>query len=177
MNRWAIMGFMGMADGGRIKVSVNCKSSAEFMRGKKKQCKCARTMKSFSFKSSVVQKIQLSHCFLHRAKSFLLKVHRSNSGKKKGWVISFNKQSEALAVNKNNYLFWIKSSRPSCESGVQKHKQSSQSPDNIDFHPAWGVLVELSIARAKASLHWALRDPSETSTLISHTVLSLTSFL
>lgn len=77
------MGFMGMADGGRIKVSVNCKSSAEFMRGKKKQCKCARTMKSFSFKSSVVQKIQLSHCFLHRAKSFLLKVHRSNSGKKK----------------------------------------------------------------------------------------------
>lgn len=27
------MGFMGMADGGRIKVSVNCKSSAEFMRG------------------------------------------------------------------------------------------------------------------------------------------------
>lgn len=69
------MGFMGMADGGRIKVSVNCKSSAEFMRGKKKQCKCARTMKSFSFKSSVVQKIQLSHCFffLHRAKTFLLK--------------------------------------------------------------------------------------------------------
>lgn len=26
------MGFMGMADGGRIKVTVNCKGSAEFMR-------------------------------------------------------------------------------------------------------------------------------------------------
>lgn len=32
MNRWAIMGFMGMADGGRIKVTVNCKGSSEFMR-------------------------------------------------------------------------------------------------------------------------------------------------
>lgn len=26
------MGFMGMADGGRIKVTVNCKGSSEFMR-------------------------------------------------------------------------------------------------------------------------------------------------
>lgn len=75
--------------------------------------------------------------FFAQSKKFLTKsAPKQFWKKKKGWVISFNKQSEALAVNKNNYLFWIKSSRPSCESGVQKHKQSSQSPDNIDFHPA-----------------------------------------
>lgn len=33
MNRWAIMGFMGMTDGGRIKVTVNCRGSAKFMGG------------------------------------------------------------------------------------------------------------------------------------------------
>lgn len=40
------MGFMGMADGRGIKVTVNCRSSAEFMRKgekkQKKQCKYAR---------------------------------------------------------------------------------------------------------------------------------------
>ncbi len=36
MNRWAIMGFMVLADWGRIKVAVNWKGSAEFMREKKK---------------------------------------------------------------------------------------------------------------------------------------------
>lgn len=45
MNRGAIMGFMGMADGGRIKVTLNCRGSATFMRGGaggEKQCKYAR---------------------------------------------------------------------------------------------------------------------------------------
>lgn len=58
------MGFMGLADGGRIKVAVNWKSSAEFMREKekKKQCKYARIVGGFCFKSTVEQKTQLIHC-------------------------------------------------------------------------------------------------------------------
>lgn len=51
------------------------------------------------------------------------------------------------------------------------------SQDNIDFHLAWGALMQLSIVKGKASLHRAPSDPPETSILISFTVLILTSFL
>lgn len=55
------MGFMGMADGGRIKVTLNCRGSATFMwggAGGEKQCKYARESVSscersvFSFRNS-----------------------------------------------------------------------------------------------------------------------------
>lgn len=58
MNRWTIVGFMGTADGGRIKVSVNCKGSAEFTRGETTMQIC----QSFCFKCSVVQENTLIHC-------------------------------------------------------------------------------------------------------------------
>lgn len=46
------MGFMGMADGGRIKVTVNCQGSAQFMRwGEEKQCKYAAMEDCVCFKS------------------------------------------------------------------------------------------------------------------------------
>lgn len=51
------------------------------------------------------------------------------------------------------------------------------SPDNIDFHSAWGVLVEPSMANAKAALLRALHDPSKTFTLISLADFSPTSFI
>lgn len=45
------MGFMGLADGGRIKVAVNCKSSAEFMREerKKKTMQICQNSRGFLF--------------------------------------------------------------------------------------------------------------------------------
>lgn len=42
------MGFMGMADGGRIKVNVNCRGSAKCMRRKKNN---AGIVESFCFES------------------------------------------------------------------------------------------------------------------------------
>lgn len=44
------MGFMGLADGGRIKVAVNCKSSAEFMREEgKKTMQICQNSRGFLF--------------------------------------------------------------------------------------------------------------------------------
>lgn len=53
------MGFMGTADGSRIKATANCKGSAELLWGGKEttqqQCKYARTIGSFCFKSRVAR--------------------------------------------------------------------------------------------------------------------------
>lgn len=99
------MGFMGLADGGRIKVAVNCKSSAEFMREerKKKQCKYARIVGGFCFKSSVAQKTQLIHCVNYGLLDFLFlwehqKCHHWNYTKE---VILFNLQRAEVEINKN----------------------------------------------------------------------------
>lgn len=47
------MGFMGMADGGRIKEAVNCGGSAKFMRRARKTMQICRNRRVFLFQVSI----------------------------------------------------------------------------------------------------------------------------
>lgn len=143
MNRRAIMGFVGLADGGRIKVTVNCRGSAQFMRCGRKtmQICCNRGLFVFGVKEKDNNKWFIAWA-AERCVSALI-------------AFLWEQQNEAAHFPK--WVCWRKKYRSSCNCSWKCvrawrwvwYGEGPPSPDNIDFHSTWGVLVELSIAKTK----------------------------